>query len=73
MFLDRIKLISQERASRLLGIDSQTIAQAMQTFRATNGERGLAFIIPPGKKRPLIRLCAIDKWITEQEDVSRYA
>ena len=73
MFLDRLKLISPERASKLLGIDAETIAKAMRTYRLTNGVRGLAYVIPQGKKRPLIRLCAIDKWLGQEEDNSRYA
>lgn len=73
MFLDKLKLVSPERASRLLGIDRHTISKAIKTYRLTNGAKGLAFIIPAGKKRPLVRLCAIDNWLRQQEEVSRYA
>lgn len=72
MFLDRLKLVSCDRASKIAGVDSSVILKAMQTYSATNGRRGLAYIVLPKRKRKLIRLCAIDEWLTHMEDDSRY-
>ena len=73
MYLDRLKLVTKERAARLVGVDSAQITRAVETYRLSKGARGLAFVIPPGKHRPLIRLCAIDAWLSQQEEMSRYA
>lgn len=72
MFVDRIKLVSQDRASKIAGVDSQVIAKAMKVYTATKGARGLAHVVLPGRTRPQIRLCAIDDWLTQLEDDSRY-
>ena len=73
MFLDRLKAVSVDRASRLTGCDSSVIARAMKTYKATNGARGLAFVILPGTTCPRIRLSAIDDWMSQLEEDSRYA
>lgn len=73
MFLDRLKLVSCDRASRIAGVDSSVISRAMATYTKTSGRRGLAFVVMPGRTRPQIRLCAIDDWLTRLEDDSRYA
>lgn len=72
MFLDRLKLVSCDRASHIAGVDSSVIAAAMRTYTLTKGQRGLAHVLLPGRKRPLIRLCAIDNWLMHLEDDSRY-
>ena len=72
MYLDRLKAVSVDRASRLAGCDSCVIARAMKTYTATNGARGLAFVVLPGTTRPRIRLSAIDEWLSRLEEDSRY-
>ena len=72
MFLDRLKLVSCDRASKIAGVDSSVITKAIETYSATNGRRGLAYIVLPKRKRKLIRLCAIDDWLSRMEDDSRY-
>lgn len=73
MYLERLKLVSIRRAARLIGIDKASVAKAINVYRLTNGAKGLAHVIPAGCKRPLIRLCAIDDWLHQQEEISRYA
>ncbi len=72
MFLDRLKLVSCDRASHIAGVDSSVIANAMKTYTLTKGQRGLAHVLLPGRKRAQIRLCAIDDWLSQLEDDSRY-
>ncbi len=72
MFLDRLKLVSCDRASHIAGVDSSVIENATKTYTQTNGRRGLAYIILPKRKRKLIRLCAIDDWLSRMEEDSRY-
>lgn len=72
MFLDRLKLVSCDRASRIAGVDSSVIEKATKTYSLTRGKRGLAYIILPQRKRKLIRLCAIDEWLSRMEVDSRY-
>ena len=72
MFLDRLKTVSAERASHIAGVDASIIMKAMKTYSATNGARGLAYVVMPGKARKRIRLCAIDDWLSRREDDSRY-
>jgi len=72
MFLDRVKLVSKERASHIAGVDSSVIDKAVRMYRETNGARGLAFIVLPGRSTVKIRLCAIDDWLTRLEEDSRY-
>ena len=72
MFLDRLKLVSCDRASHIAGVDSSVIEKAVKTYSMTKGRRGLAYIVLPNRKRKLIRLCAIDAWLSQMEDDSRY-
>lgn len=73
MFLDRLKLVSPERASHIAGVDKSVIAKAIKLYRDTHGARGLAFVIFSGRTRPLVRLSAIDDWLSRLEEDSRYA
>ena len=72
MFLDRLKTVTCDRASKIVGIDSHRLVKAMHTWTKTNGARGLAFVILPGNKKPRIRLCAIDDWLSQLEEDARY-
>lgn len=72
MYIDRLKLVSQDRASHIAGVDSSVIAKAIKMYRLSQGRRGLAYVVLPGRTRPLIRLCAIDDWLTRLEEDSRY-
>lgn len=72
MFLDRLKLVSVDRASHIAGVDSSVIVKAMKMYTQTEGARGLAFVVLPGRTRAQIRLCAIDDWLTQLEEDSRY-
>lgn len=72
MVIDRLKLVSCDRASRIAGVDSSVIADAMRRYTATHGRIGLAFVVLPNRTRPLIRLSAIDAWLAKLEDDSKY-
>lgn len=71
MTIDRLKTVSIERAGKLVGVDAKTIAAALAQFDKSHGARGLAYVILPGQKRQRIRLCAIDRWLCNCEEVSR--
>ena len=67
-----LELLDASAAAKLIGTDRHRITAAMDSYKASNGRIGLAFIVIPTCSRRRIRRSSLRRWFDELEKRACY-
>lgn len=69
---EALELLDATAAAKLVGTDRHHIVSAMNSYKASNGKVGLAFIVMPTCRRRRIRRLSLRKWFESLERSACY-
>lgn len=71
--LEEIELLTGKDAEKLCNIGRGIIYAAMDKYKASKGQLGLAYIVYDGTKRRMIRRASLRRWLESLEQKVLYA
>jgi hypothetical protein len=71
--LEEIELLNACQAEKLCHIGRSILYAAMDKFKASKGQLGLAFVVHDGSSRRLIRRASLRRWLEGLERRAIYA
>lgn len=69
---EELRLMDAQEAAKLCGMDRHTICHAMDQWRASKGQIGLAFVVLPKCARRKVRRSSLRRWFEKLEQRSCY-